>query len=219
MPRPCKVNMGDRFGRLVVVSNADAINGKRRFSCRCDCGNQAIIRMDGLIQGGSKSCGCLRSEVTIARHLTHGQRRTRLYRLWRNIKSRCLNPNFTDYPNWGGRGITICDEWMRFEPFYKWATSHGYRDNLTIERRNNNMGYSPDNCCWATAIQQARNKRNNRVLTYRGESKTLSAWSELVGIKAQVIGMRIDRLGWSVEKSLTTKARLLPQRKESHNGI
>lgn len=214
MPRPCKVKIGDSFGRLIVISDAEPINGKRRFNCKCDCGREAIIRMDGLVQGGSKSCGCFRNELTAKRHITHGQRRTRLYRIWRNIKSRCLNPNLPDYNSWGGRGITICDEWLEFEPFHAWAVANGYRDDLSIDRKDNEKGYSPVNCRWATDIQQDRNKRNNRILTYGGESNTLSEWGAIVGIKPVVIGMRLYRLGWSIEKALTTKVKHLSRRKE-----
>ena len=130
---------------------------------------------------------------------------TRIYRIHQGMKNRCYNPNEDSYKNYGARGITICDEWLGengFINFYNWAITHGYRDDLTINRINNDGNYEPGNCNWATFKEQANNKRTNRVIEYMGESHTCSEWADIVSIPAYDICNRLD-LGWSVEDALT----------------
>ena len=121
------------------------------------------------------------------------------------MKNRCYNPNEDSYKYYGARGITVCDEWLGengFINFYNWAITHGYRDDLTINRINNDGNYEPSNCNWATFKEQANNKRTNRVIEYMGESHTCSEWADIVGIPAYDICNRLD-LGWSVEDAFT----------------
>ena len=106
--------------------------------------------------------------------VTHGDHGTRLYRIWKNMKYRCNNPNSPAYEDYGGRGISVCDEWQSYVGFREWAIANGYNDHLTIDRKENNKGYCPDNCRWATPRQQGNNTRRNRVLVFNGEVKTLS---------------------------------------------
>mgnify|MGYP006976626162 CR=1 FL=1 len=128
---------------------------------------------------------------------------TRVYHIWSGIKSRCCCPTCSIYCNYGGRGITICDEWKNSpDSFCKWALENGYSDDLTIDRINNDGNYEPSNCRWATYKQQSRNRRNNHLLTLNEETKTIVEWSEIVGIKADTIWRRI-RNGMSIEKALT----------------
>lgn len=122
---------------------------------------------------------------------THGLSGTRLHRIWKNMKSRCYNPNYHKYPDYGARGITLCDEWRDdARAFMDWARAHGYADDLTIERIDNDGDYSPENCRWATNAEQARNKRNNRLLTAFGETKPVPAWAEDPRCTVSLAGLR-----------------------------
>lgn len=133
----------------------------------------------------------------------HGGYGSRLYEVWRTMKKRCNNPKNSQYHLYGGRGITVCEEWQKFEPFYEWAMSNGYRDDLTIDRIDSNGNYEPLNCRWATWKEQQNNRRNNHLITYNGETKTLKQWSEKIGISWFTLYERLKR-GWSVEKVLST---------------
>lgn len=134
----------------------------------------------------------------------HGKRRTRLYNIWCCMKKRCYNKNYTYYHNYGGRGIKVCEEWLNdFQAFYDWSMSHGYSDDLTIDRKDNDGDYCPDNCRWVNRKSQNRNSRNCHYLEYNGETHTITEWSEITGIPMKIIHLRITRLKWSVERALT----------------
>lgn len=160
---------GQKFGRLTVISLYSRATKKppqqTKWLCKCDCGNEKIASREGLIKGKTNSCGCLRKEITAKRRRIHSKTRTRLYKVWISMKARCNNPNNKRYSSYGGRGITICDEWLHdFQAFYDWATANGYDETAnfgqcTIDRIDNDKGYSPDNCRWVTMAEQNKNKR------------------------------------------------------------
>lgn len=162
---------GERFGRLVVVSRADdyiSKNGKHhvRWNCVCDCGNATVVDVTQLVGGKTKSCGCLRQEKLSQGNPKHGGRYDRLYKVYHNMKNRCYNESSSDYKYYGGRGISVCDEWLNnYTAFKEWAYNNGYDDaakkgECTIDRINVNGNYEPSNCRWVDMGTQSRNRRN-----------------------------------------------------------
>lgn len=195
---------GQKFGRLTVIERAEnAKQGQARWMCQCDCGTKTVVMGKLLRNGNTQSCGCLHKEITGYKHRIHGQSETRVYRIWCGMKNRCYNSNIPAYKNYGGRGITVCDEWQHdFKSFYDWSMTNGYSDELTIDRINPDGNYEPTNCRWVTVKEQQSNKRNNHLITYNGETHTAKQWSEIKGIKRTTLEERLKR-GWSVQKTLT----------------
>ena len=196
---------GQRFGRLVVLDFFDYDhNHKALWKCQCDCGNQKVVRANELRAGKTQSCGCLHKQQLSERVKKHGGRGTRLFNIWKNMKARCYNPKNEKYVIYGERGITVCEEWIHdFEKFRDWALSHGYQEHLTIDRIDVNGDYCPENCRWGTALQQARNKQHNHLITYKNETKTLSEWAEQFHVDHRTISRRL-KVGWSIKEALET---------------
>lgn len=198
---------GQRFGRLLVIDRAPnhiCPGGSYAvvWNCVCDCGKHVQVLANSLRNGNNKSCGCYRRD----KRTTHNKRNTRLYNIWANMRQRCNNANHKQYADYGGRGITICDEWADFETFYQWALANGYTESLSIDRIDNNKGYCPDNCRWADDSTQANNKRNNRIITFNGETKPLGQWAIALGIDINILRTRLYK-GWSVDRALSTPCR------------
>lgn len=194
---------GKKFNRLKVLKPVGKTNqGKILWLCQCDCGNLCKATTGGLNSGNNQSCGCLHKETFTSK--THGKRYTRLYCIYIHMKERCYNQNEKNYNDYGGRGITVCDEWQEFIPFYEWAMNNGYADNLTLDRIDVNGNYEPSNCRWATPKEQANNRRTNRLITYNGETHNIAEWAKIKKIKYGTLQSRITKRKWNIEKALNT---------------
>jgi len=212
MPRQNRVKndlSGERFGRLTVTGVAESTvepSGKavRMWRCRCDCGNEITVAGHSLKKGNTKSCGCYKKEKAATSMKKHGKSKDRLYRIWSSMKSRCQNKKLSTYRYYGGRGVTVCDEWRTFEAFYEWAMANDYKDGLTIDRKDNNGNYEPSNCRWATVKQQSNNRRSNHYITHDGKTMSLTDWAEEKRIPRRTLQNRINTLKWSAKKALTT---------------
>lgn len=191
---------GKRFGRLVALSiSYQAKNEGTVWLCQCDCGKLVSVVIGSLSTGRTKSCGCLKSDVTRERLTTHGQCASPEYIAWSNMRQRCDNPCRPEYPDYGGRGIKVCERWTVFENF---LADMGKRpDGKSIERRNNEGNYEPLNCVWATKIEQTRNTRRNHKIAHRGETKCLTEWVNALGLNYERVRGRL-RIGWSFEEAI-----------------
>ena len=202
---------GMQFGRLTVLSfHALGENGRgASWLCQCSCGSdpKVIFRVD-LINGRTKSCGCLSKEMSAARikitATKHGRRKSRIYQIWLNMKQRCTNSAYKQYSDYGGRGITVCERWA--ESFEAFATDMGEPPSgeHTIERRDTDGNYEPNNCHWATRSEQALNKRNNVNLTHDGRTQTATEWARENGINPATLRSRLSR-GWTVDQAIRGK--------------
>lgn len=194
--------IGKRFGRLIVIAEGEKRKGSRqaRWVCLCDCGNKtAPIDGSKLRYGETKSCGCYKRELVIQRNTKHNLCYTRIHRIWAGMQDRCYNPNSPKYHRYGARGIRVCDEWLNsLETFYDWAMTNGYREDLTIDRIDNDGNYEPSNCRWATNEEQCNNRGHHIVLEINGETKTIAQWARETGLKYRTIHARYNR-GWTGE--------------------
>lgn len=201
LPRGVIDITGQRFTRLVVVRRA----AKRYWLCRCDCGKTKAVRKDHLIRGKTLSCGCLHGETTSRLKRIHGGSNTPEYRIWQKMRRRCYCPTDPAYSLYGGRGITVCGRWNGKDGFANFLADMGRRPSRahSTERKDNDGPYSPENCVWATMVEQSQNRRSNRLLTFRGETMCVSAWARRMGMSTGMLHHRIER-GWDTEDALTT---------------
>lgn len=186
---------GQKFGRLTAISNLGRVQYPRTRSyfwlCKCDCGNESVVGVSQLRDGSSLSCGCLRAERLLAANTKHGLRRHPEYQVWKAMIERCTHSNSRAYRNYGARGITVCSRWLDCAKFFE---DMGPRPTGTsLERINNDAGYSPENCKWATLHEQSRNKRSNVKIEFDGETKCLTDWANEYGIHPATLFSRIRR--------------------------
>lgn len=207
---------GQRFGRLIVIERVVDKERENKqhttfWKCICDCGGQIVCFRNHLLDGHIRSCGCLHDENAKTSNKIHGLYHTRINAIWRNMIQRCTNPKNQKYYRYGGRGITVCEEWRKFENFYNWSIENGYDESLnakqcTIDRKDNDGDYCPENCRWTTSSVQSGNRSDNVYLTFNGETHSSPEWEKIVGIPSKVISGR-KRKGWTDEKCLTTPVR------------
>ncbi len=204
---------GIEFGRLTVVSYVRRTPDKRNriWLCKCNCGAIVEKRASHLTDGSSKSCGCIRREASLSRKVKSDKKRRlysginykrATYSSWSCALRRCNNVKCKDYPNYGGRGIRVCERWLDFRNFLEDMGDVPHK--LTLDRIEVNGNYEPGNCRWATQKEQQNNRTNNRIFEYAGESLNVSQWAERYSIKSSLLNNRIYSLGWTIEKALST---------------
>lgn len=212
--------IGKRFGRLTVFSYA----GRARWNCLCSCGSFSVPEGANLRNGHTLSCGCYKRDRTSATHRTHGLAGTRVYGLYRDMINRCYRPQVKSFDCYGGRGISVCEEWRSgFEPFYEWAVLNGYRRGLTLDRIEVNGNYEPTNCRFVTRIESARNTRTNVFIEHEGQSKTMAEWALVFMIPYKLLQQRLVRDGLSFSEAVTKPIRqmvgVMPSKKYSTGNI
>ena len=194
--------IGKVFGRLTVLAFSHKDKWRKNYwLCLCSCGKKVIVAERSLLTGNTKSCGCYRKQYSILKHLIHGRQGTRLYAIWQNMKNRCRNTKVPAYKDYGGRGITVCDEWLDFTCFMDWALNNGYDDSLSLDRINNNAGYKPSNCRWVTQKEQARNTRANVLITYKCDTLCVVAMAEKYNVNPKLLYGRLEK-GWPVDRAI-----------------
>lgn len=191
---------GQRFGKLVVLNRKNLPgDGNVIWECLCDCGNKVFVTSSSLRSSKARSCGCYHKDKVTK----HGQVGSRLYRIWAGMKYRCFNPNSYEYYRYGGRGITVCQDWANdFMNFYIWAMNNGYKEDLTLDRINNNGNYCPENCKWSTIKEQANNRRTNHIVEIDGVRKTMLEWCKEYGVCRSTVYSRLYA-GMSFLEALT----------------
>ncbi len=192
--------IGKTFGRLFVVDFAGVKYGHSQWLCKCDCGNEVVVDNSNLGRN-SNSCGCLAKQITKERSITHGKRGTRIYAIWQGMKQRCTNKKMQAYKYYGGRGIKVCERWLKFENFYE---DMGERpEGKSLDRIDNDGDYCKENCRWATIKEQMNNTRYNTKITFKGKTMNVNEWEKKLNMSSGAIRGRLKR-GWSIEKTLTT---------------
>jgi hypothetical protein len=201
--------VGKRFGRLVVLEEAGRLGSFLAFNCQCDCGNTVVVRGPSLRSKNTTSCGCLQKEVVGNLNKTHGMCQSTEYRIWSNMLSRCTNPNVGCYERYGGKGITVSEDWKAFEQFY--ADMGERPKGKTLDRIDSDGPYSKENCRWATIAEQNRNTRRTQLVTYDGRTMCLKDWAEELQMPYKTLHKRIRVQKWPVEKAMTTPLRSINQ--------
>jgi len=187
---------GDKHNLLRAVQFIKKDSHYRKYwKFKCNCGNTKDIRIDSVVKGITKSCGCYNKSS----HEKHGKYNTPIYRTWRSMKDRCLNKNHFAYKDYGGRGIKVCIKWLKFENFYKDMGERPH--NKSLDRIDNNKGYSKDNCKWSTQKEQSNNKSNNHLITFKGKTQNITQWSEELGINRETLYGRINRRGLTPQEA------------------
>lgn len=201
---------GKRFGFLVAYEHVSKPKGRNSlWRCRCDCGKDHLVEPQRLIKGIIQSCGCQQRALQSQAKLKHGKTFSKEYRIWLGMKNRCKDHDSPDFGRYGARGIRVCERWMDFRNFY--ADMGDCPPSMTLDRKNNGLGYSKENCRWATGSEQSRNRRSNRLLTYAGKTMPMVAWAEARNMPPERLQQRLAR-GWDLEEALTLPLGVRPTR-------
>ena len=203
-----EIKKGDRFSRIKILSETTSSitpggTIRRRYLCQCDCGKIWSVAMSDLKNGDTKSCGCLKTDRNIVRLTKHRMCRTTTYKTWCNMKNRCLSKKNKEYKNYGGRGITVCKKWLKFEDFYN-DMGEKPSKKYSIERINNDGNYCKENCCWIHNKEQNKNKSVTKFIEYKGERLCQTDWSQRLGGSKDIVFARINTLGWDPIIAITT---------------
>ena len=195
---------GKKFNSLLVIKRVEnEEKGRARWLCKCDCGNETIVRGSNLKNGAVKSCGCLRKTAS-ERNRTHGDSRTKLYNHWVSMIYRCYNPKNQAYKWYGARGIKVCDEWKDYLKFKEWVLSTRPDESYTVERIDVNGDYCPENCKWIPMGEQANNRTTNLIYEYNGKKQNLAQWCMELGLDYKLVHNRLFKSKWSFEKAIST---------------
>lgn len=195
--------IGRKFGRWSVISRSDVRTPEdTKWNCLCECGQLGAVAGKSLRVGNSQSCGCLALERRSKSATTHGKSKTTEYRSWVKMRERCLDPECPAYPNYGARGIGICERWLDASNFLADMGAKPSRAH-SLERIDNSKGYSPENCKWADRLEQSNNRRSNRPLTVDGVTRNISQWARIYDCSSDRIEARL-RYGWTVEDAVKT---------------
>ena len=196
--------IGRKFGRLTVIERCGSTPNKAaKWLCKCDCGNVRVIQGCHLTSGATSSCGCYQKEVASKSNITHGGSKTRLYNEWLSMKKRCYWKRYPYYHKYGGRGIDVCDEWREsYENFREWSLANGYSDKLTLDRIDNDKGYSPDNCRWVDAFVQSNNRDFNHIVEYHGIKNVYEGMCRELNVNCGTIRSRMKKHNISFEEAV-----------------
>lgn len=196
---------GIKSGKLTVIGFDHKTPTNHIYvKCHCECGNDVVVRASSILRQTTKSCGCYAKEKSKIKATKHGMFGTRLYNIWAGMKRRCYDPNVETYRFYGAKGINFCDEWKSFDAFYEWSKKTGYNDSLTLDRIDSKGNYCPENCRWVSGLDQARNRKNNKKVTYNGLTLCLSEWAEKFNINYETLLSRLHR-GYSFEEAINHK--------------
>lgn len=204
------------FGMLKVIKQAEtriSPGGRKRifWVCQCSCENKTIVEVEAgnLTCGRQTSCGCARNAKSSKRMTKHGQYKSRIYHAYKSMKQRCFDPETKEFPQYGGRGITVCAEWLGedgFQNFYDWSMKNGYRDDLSIDRKNNDGNYEPSNCRWADRFTQDNNKQNTLYYDIGNGKEPLAVLCKRYNLDRTMVWKRLKR-GWTIKEALELESR------------
>lgn len=193
-----------KYGQLTVTEVLPPNNANRKVIAVCECGKTKEYQLTKIRIGATISCGCYAKKASSLRNSTHGgSQNNSLYEVWHSMKTRCLNNNSQAYKHYGGRGIAVCDTWKKdFKCFSDWALLNGYSKGLQLDRINNEDGYSPLNCRFVSSKVNNNNTSRNRVIQFNGMNKTLSQWSDFIGVNYTTLHQRLKK-GWGLQRALS----------------